>query len=826
MDRIDAAEFSGSIERPPADDEPQTGTGESSGETEAEANDTEHRLPTLPVVPEGIPNSKPVLEKLIAFYNTGQQPATPAARVVPALFHPYRDITRIRHDYPICITRDGDIRTLVQVIDDVTAQVATDGDEGERLRRHLLRLEVEIRGLAGPEPVRLSQLWDDAVIAVLAKSTLDKKHKRLMEENLGAARKALDVDGQVVDYGPRVPRMLFEAVTSQEWCERCEEWRDELAAIVRQLEDILRVDSSHSPQASTPEHLRSSTGAAGDELDFDAMSSLLSTSRLGDPLPASRRDRIRDTLNMLRLVQPLFASGDLGGDAPINANVVVDTCAAAAAQYEARMKIMTDFFRAVRIARIEIANGYREAVHDPFFDNFGPDALTAEELALCPPVLLALDQDVVSDEELGRLLALAGRGLAVKALVVIDDLFVDESLLGWPRRLAGMATGLGNAFVLQCTAADLAYITTGISEGHRFDGTAIFSVCSGGTFRRDDVAPYVLALAAGESRMFPSFRYDPSRGDTWLARMDISANAQADARWVEETFACQTAEGAEEQMTLPLTPADLLLCDDRRSAHFMVARSDMWHERMVPVHEYVAHEPARAEGEIPYVLAVDEDGEVVRVVVSRVMARTLTSVATDWHRLQELGGIDNSYALDALQREADRLEKEKDSAIETLEARYKADLERDLAEVTQEIVRRIAAQLLAEGTSAPAPLRTPAVAPATPAAPKTPETGAAEGAPATEAAGDEDEEEVVTLDDPYIDTPLCTSCNDCFKINDRLFAYNDNKQAYIADATAGTYRELVLAAEACPVHIIHPGKPRNPDEPGLDEWIKRAERFM
>ena len=64
------------------------------------------------------------------------------------------------------------------------------------------------------------------------------------------------------------------------------------------------------------------------------------------------------------------------------------------------------------------------------------------------------------------------------------------------------------------------------------------------------------------------------------------------------------------------------------------------------------------------------------------------------------------------------------------------------------------------------------------------------------------------------------------KINSRMFVYDANKQAYIADAKAGTYAELVQAAENCQVSIIHPGRPLNPDEPGLDELLKRAEAFQ
>ena len=69
-------------------------------------------------------------------------------------------------------------------------------------------------------------------------------------------------------------------------------------------------------------------------------------------------------------------------------------------------------------------------------------------------------------------------------------------------------------------------------------------------------------------------------------------------------------------------------------------------------------------------------------------------------------------------------------------------------------------------------------------------------------------------------------CNECTEINNKLFAYDENMQAYIADPDAGSYRELVEAAESCQVCIIHPGEPRNPNEPNLDELRSRAEPFI
>ena len=62
-------------------------------------------------------------------------------------------------------------------------------------------------------------------------------------------------------------------------------------------------------------------------------------------------------------------------------------------------------------------------------------------------------------------------------------------------------------------------------------------------------------------------------------------------------------------------------------------------------------------------------------------------------------------------------------------------------------------------------------------------------------------------------------------MNSLLFVYNENKQARIGDPKAGTYAQLVQAAEKCPSRCIHPGKPLDADEPGLDELIERARPF-
>ena len=49
-----------------------------------------------------------------------------------------------------------------------------------------------------------------------------------------------------------------------------------------------------------------------------------------------------------------------------------------------------------------------------------------------------------------------------------------------------------------------------------------------------------------------------------------------------------------------------------------------------------------------------------------------------------------------------------------------------------------------------------------------------------------------------------------------MFVYDENKQAYIKDPLAGTFAQIVQAAERCPAGIIHPGDPLNPKEKDLE----------
>ena len=290
-------------------------------------------------------------------------------------------------------------------------------------------------------------------------------------------------------------------------------------------------------------------------------------------------------------------------------------------------------------------------------------------------------------------------------------------------------------------------------------------------------------------------------------------------------------------MTLPVTIADWAMGEARFRKHFKKAKGD---DDLIPFHEYLEMDKDEREGETAFVYTVDADRHLGKVTVSDEIAQLADERLAHWAQLKEMAGLDVSENMrdSVTEGMADEL----DAKLAALTAEYEAKITKLTTQYPLLIARRLAegllkgsanetvAQLLEKAESwdgpafeAPADFSisapsagTPAPAAAVAASPAV----AVAAAPAAVA-----EEDDLMGNEPYIDTLRCTSCDDCLKINPKVFVYDDEQQAYIGDAKAGTFKQLVMAAEACPAECIHPGDPLNPKEKGLDKLIKRAEPF-
>lgn len=818
------------------------------GESAASAEETAEvetpgepaELPVMPAAGETPPGDD-ALSELADFHLYGRRgpravPAEDAERPVPALLYPYRDIAAIRHDYPVCVSDSVEtpVRPLREIVDEILARLGDSGEGESEPRRHdILLLESQMRRVCDDDgPAPLTRVWDRAAQQLLDDAGGDDRRER-MQSHFGVARDLLEADGELLPCAADTPRRIFFATVAAAWRRKCASWSDELDGVYSRASNILAADESQSADLHSPQHLRDAT--AGEDMDFDRMAELLQDSRVGEPLPEGRRNRIHRALDVIGRLKPLFdgSVSFLDGSAklPFDVQPVRNVCKAARDRYQERMRAMVDFFKAIRIAELEAENRYREPVHDRFFARFDATHLTDEELSYCPPVILVLDGDFFESPDIAGLFELLGSGPPVLVFAELDDLAAagadaasPDAVPGWPARLAAMLVPMDGLHVSQTPASLPMALRDAVASGFEYDGPAFASVYVGNGETQPGLPRYLSAASAMEARVFPAFVYDPGRGVTQAERVGIGANPHLERAWPADEFAFADAGGDRTSLQLEFTAADFVYNDIRFESHFMRVEPSKWHERMAPLHEYLGMKPEEAADHIPYITAVDADGEVARIAVTRHVVDMVRRVAVMWRGTQEFGGVDNSYARKLLDEERARLEEEKQREIEAAEKKYSADLERDLGDLTQEIVQRIASQLLAEGSAGTMAIPAPAPRPA-PVAESAPAAAEPAEAPAEPEAEEEEDEDIVVTEDPYIDTPLCTSCNECTQLNGKMFAYNENKQAYIADPDAGSFRELVQAAEKCPVKIIHPGKPRDPSEDGLDELVKRAEPF-
>ncbi len=743
--------------------------------------------------------------------------ATPKPAVAPlrpALFARYGALEQLRYDYPMVLLEDDKggalLRPLMRLIDEALAAAAEPGPSGEAQRQQVLKLEAAIRArVAEGESGQLENLWLSTASSLLAKN--GEAPFGPMDANFDRARARLKGRGQVIGCDAATPKTTLTHVWNAVHSEKGLAFRKKVDGLILRLSDILKADYMKSDEAHGPTALQSAVGKADSAaIDFGALSDILHRARPVDRLPEDRVRRIGWVLSVLggqRFYAPVRGSEMLPGQ-PEPHVYVFESCAEAIDAYRRRLPEVVEFVKALTTAELEVDGKYRPAQHDPVLDAFDESDLTAEQMALLPAALVLLRDGEDDTAETVRAFEALASGMPIKVLVQTDDILGATSpepsrraFGGGSARLAAMAMGTNNAFAMQVSSAHLYRMREALARGMRYHGPALFCVYSGATTTVDGVAPYLLAAAATESRAFPTFCYDPSAGPDWARRFDLSANPALEADWPEYRLDFEDADGQRLSVDGAFSFIDFAMCDARYARYCQpLAKSD-WNDKMLPAAEWLKLAPTEATARVPYVLGVDGENHLARCSVAEKVAEAADRAIDAWRRLQELAGIQNSHAARLLAAE-------------------RVKFEARLAEAVAKAVADAPAAVATPAPVAAAPAPAPAAATAAAPAPAAPATAAAPAAPAPAAAA------APPSDLPWIETMRCTTCNECVQINSALFAYNDNMQAVIADPDGGSFRQLVEAAEGCQVSIIHPGKPRNPDEPDLPALIERAKAFV
>jgi len=774
--------------------------------------------------------------------------------ILPALLNPYRDSSRLTYNYPLYLAPHDElgqtpISKLVQPVDQwlqqATEEFAPTKESARILKDHLRWLGHQMRGvLANREgPVSASEMLTETTQALREHLHLQGEAAQNLNSDIERLLQQVPEGAELLGYGryPALHLLIYAAL--KQALPRRARFQEQIDRCIYGLKQLFAVEWEKSDESMEPRVARDSIGMGSSFFDPAALSAVMDHSHGTHEMPKERHQRIQRVLDILQSWQPdpvlvrFVHIGSLEDDwvsqsGFCEALVDHDPCARAMELFDLKAKEFADIFCAVRIAELEIKGIYNTEIHDPWFANFQWGSFSQDELLLVPTIIALGAADQVAADGLRSLSRLLSSGRPVQILTRVQPhnnpgAAADEGAFqAFRTELGYLGIAHRQAVVSQSSPARHQHLLNCFNAAFDSARTSLHVINTGlrPVSNLVRLNAWLVAGAAIESRAHPFFRINPTAGDSAAARMDFSENPQPEIDWPVHPFRYLDENGHTVEEELGFTFVDYALLIERLRNYFRYVPAECDSHALTPVDRYLAMSPEQTRSLVPFIWAVDGNQTLHRIVVSIEVTNAARDRRNYWRALQEMAGIRNRYverAIEQTRTEERRLAAE---ARDQLIAKHNEELNQVRNEAAGEAMQRLTDMLLGLDAGAlphPAPI-TPVKRPGSAEKKEPPAESPAEE---TQEAAQAEADDVLTFDEPWIDTPLCTSCNDCLKVNALLFIYNEEKQALLGDPKKGTYAQLVEAAELCPAKCIHPGKPLNPDEPGLEELIQRAAPF-
>ena len=771
----------------------------------------------------------------------------PAGSVLPALLNAYRDSSAIRYQYPLyLIPPDGTTLPVLalpageHLVESLQA-LAPDADDARILKDNLPWIERYLRQkLESPDPVDAPELFAQAAAALQEQLGLDPGSREKLDADLARLKGTIAANGQFLSYGPRVSlHLMLHAIRHRHYKSR-EQIGKQIDKQIHGLQSLLDVEKAKSPDASEPGSVKTSVGPGSRHFDTGALSGMLEHRVHGSvEMLADRRVRIERALAelqawtddpvLVRFVGPDPGFSKLPELEFIDSN---DPCTTAAEVFERDAADFARLFAALRIAALEIDANYDPSIHDSWFASFDWQAFSNEEMQLVTRVVALVSADYLAGDGLPSFSHLLGSRLPVHVLSWVrayDNPAAkpgEDPFDSYRFELGYFGIGHRQVVVAQTSAARHEDLMSGFLCALDSNRASLHLINRGTQTKTKKplLDAWFVASAALESRAHPFILVNPDGGDHAAERISFGGNPQAENDWPVEKLEYRDADGKVTEMNLAFSFADYALLMPALHEHFRRVPAGFESTDLVPVDQYLNIEEKLVDRMVPFIWAIDDQDVIVRLVVSRGLVFACRDRLNYWHTLQELAGIQNFYVEEAIDRIIEEQRIEIDAEREQLLKEHEEQLESARSEAAGEAMGQLVDVLMGADLSGMvaggSQLATmPAAAPTETEAPA--EDAAAEAEPEVV----EEAEEELSFDEPWLDTAMCTTCDDCMGINKMMFVYNDDKQAIIRDVNAGPYAHMVAAAEICPAKCIHPGKPLDPNEPGLDDLIARAAPF-
>jgi ferredoxin len=799
----------------------------------------------MPEVVEDPERSARWAERIWRFHRTGKGAfgALPQLPMRPAALRSLAGELRNSAPHPFVLVPPDEpdqavgVRGLRDLLRQGIAALEAEGRASGVLAENTERLAILAgRLLARRSPgAELESLLSEAGERLADELDLPDDDRDALIEELTVLRSQLPPAAVAVELRSDTPLRLYLAALEAVRAPLRRRFDEELRSLRERLRDLLQLDRLGSSEGLSPEALAASLGRSGSEyLDPEALSRTLSRTAATQGLEPERRRRVEATLaaierhlEQLEQLPPvvLVRPPELHLGVEAEQREHPDPLAAAVGVFDGLSQRMVGAFRAARVARLEAAGAYRPELHDELIAELDWEALTADELRVVPAVAAVTSGGRLRQRDQASLSGLLQSSRPVHVIVQDQVGAADEAedLSRFHVDLGYLVVAHREACAVGSTLARPERLMDGLVRAARALRPAVALV----RLPASEPVPWraLLAEAALHGRACPEFRYDPDAGPSWADRFDLTSNPQPERSWpVHELVYLE--DGEERTLEVAFTFADAVALEPAYLRHLQVIPRVAWDDAQLPLADYLERfDPEGRERWVPYLWVMDDEDRLQRAVVTRELAMACGDRLRAWRILQELAGYQNVFAERAATAARERALAEAAEQRAELEQAHAAALEEVRRDAAQDSLERLAEVLLSpEGvaTSSRAAVA-PAVPPPTaPVAAQAPVEAAAEAAPVEEAL---EEEEILAFDEPYIDTPLCTTCNECTNLNSQLFQYNAEKQAFIADPAAGSFADLVKAAELCPARCIHPGKPRSDDSSATADLLERAAPF-
>jgi len=637
-------------------------------------------------------------------------------------------------------------------------------------------------------------------------------------------------DGACMGCGEKTVLHLFTSTVTALMQPRVQAQVQRLTDLITRLEDHIRLRLAQGMDLSNTAAISAAIDShQNSDLSLAELSARLDQGRKAEPVDPQWLRWITQILEKLKHLRWLYTDGKtLRGRAemgivnatgctsvwgstfpyspypfPWTNHLFQDSPSMALGLFEGHMTRMAEGFKAIRMAELELAGKYARAEHDAFFTYFDWRKFSDEEWRMCPPVVAIGGDGAMYDIGFQNLSRALASGTPIKVMVLDTQVYsntggqactssfvaqvADMSPYGkvWKgkremRKEMGLI-GIAHrtSYILQGSISNMTHLLEGYIDGLNSRRPALFNiyaVCQPEHGVADDASEHQSKLAV-ESRAYPLLKYDPDAGETIEACLDISGNPALEQDWPTYGIHYRDEKGNEQTLEVPMTFADFAITEGRFRKHFRKAPAETWNENMVPLHEFLDLDAGEREGKFPYIWSLNRKNHLIRVLVAEELVHSCEERRQFWRQLKGLAGELNKLDVDALV------------------AQTQADMAQKL---TQSLFT------LAAGGGA-----LPNLAPSsTHGAGQAPSGGGAEW-------------EAV-----WIDTPECTTCDECVQIAPKAFQYNADKKSTVINPKGASYKDIVKAAEKCTATCIHPGTPWNPAEKDLDKLVKRAQKYQ